>query len=256
VCGLRCTTPASELTPPPKCSMDCPGEEQRHGMTSPAAGSTAARAAGQRGVPTGLPRVAGLGGREDGQGGVARGGGAATGLEPSSRRARWCEGGRRAQGCARASGFSSRNAGLGTRRGVVAVSRRSPARRHGRRRARRPRFAGVHVTGARRGSVRQGRPWRPRNRCPSPWQSCARLARPRQGRGDVSALEGDGEGKTQANRIEGAASSPEGVRVCWGAPGRKGFGPAQSRARARTRPWCGVPVRSGTVRHATVTRSK
>jgi hypothetical protein len=35
--------------------MDCPGEGQRHGMTSPAAGSTAARAAGQRGVPTGAP---------------------------------------------------------------------------------------------------------------------------------------------------------------------------------------------------------
>jgi hypothetical protein len=69
VCGLRCTTLASELTPPPKCSMDCPGEEQRHGMTSRAAGSTAAQGAGQRGVPTGLPRVAGLGGREDGLGG-------------------------------------------------------------------------------------------------------------------------------------------------------------------------------------------
>jgi hypothetical protein len=96
VCGLRYTTPTSELTPPPKCSTDCPGEEQRHEMTLPAADSTAAWAAGQRGVPTGLPRVAGLGGREDGLG-WRHGDRAGTQLAHVGRRVRdgctaWCLG--------------------------------------------------------------------------------------------------------------------------------------------------------------------
>jgi hypothetical protein len=96
VCGLRYTTPTSELTPPPKCSTDCPGEEQRHEMTLPAADSTTAWAAGQRGVPTGLPRVAGLGGREDGLG-WRHGDRAGTQLAHVGRRVRdgctaWCLG--------------------------------------------------------------------------------------------------------------------------------------------------------------------
>jgi hypothetical protein len=108
---------------------------------------------GQQGAHTRVRRVAGsedaraAGGRRARHRWRGRGGGAARcwGLNP--RGARRCEGGQCARGCARASGYSSRNAGLGPRRGVVAASRRSPSRRHGRQRARRPRLAGVFVTG-------------------------------------------------------------------------------------------------------------
>jgi hypothetical protein len=46
--------------------------------------------------------------------------------KPNSREAWWREGGRRARGCARASGYSCRSAGLGSRRGVVAALTAEP----------------------------------------------------------------------------------------------------------------------------------
>jgi hypothetical protein len=158
VCGLRYTTPASELTPP-KCSMDCPGEEQQHGMTSPAAGSTEARAAGQRGVPTGASSGCWA------QRALGRARGALSVAIVSV-----------GTTAARRRGWNPTRAGRGSAKGTacpgvctrvrlllpehrvgIATGRRrgawrSPARRHGRRRARRPRSAYERVCV--RGSVR------------------------------------------------------------------------------------------------------
>jgi hypothetical protein len=160
----------------------------------------------------------------------------------------------RAWGCARASGYSCRTAGLGSRRGVAVVHGGARLGAMG---------GGEHGVRGRLTSVRacvvwsgKGRPWRPRNRCASPWRPRARLARPRQGRGDAGTLEDGGEERRKRTGSKARPCPQMGMRVCWGAPGRKGVGPARSRARARTRPWRDVAVTSGTTRHASATRSK
>jgi hypothetical protein len=130
---------------------------------------------------------------------------------------------------------------------------RSPARRHGRRRARRPRAAYEHACAC--GSFTQGRSWRPRIWWPSPWRSRARLARPRQGRGDAGALEGGGEDRHKRAGSKARPCPRLGLRVCWGAPGRKGVA-------ARTVPCASANAATAwrrgherTTRHTTATRT-
>jgi hypothetical protein len=85
-------------------------------------------------------------------------------------------------------------------------ARRSPARRHGRRRARRPRSVGANATGSRRcvqGDRGRG--------VPSPWRPCARPTWPRRGHGGAAFLgttASDGVGL----KLDQRPASPPGLR--------------------------------------------
>jgi hypothetical protein len=92
-------------------------------------------------------------------------------------------------------------------------TRRSPARRHGRRRARRPRSVGANATGSRRcvqGDRGRG--------VPSPWRPCARPTWPRRGHGGTAFLgmaARDGVG-TKMDHRPGLAFRVTAL-ACWGA---------------------------------------
>jgi hypothetical protein len=131
---------------------------------------------------------------------------------------------------------------------------RSPARRHGRRRARCPRAAYEHACG--RGSVRQGRSWRPRIWCPSLWRSRARLARPRQGRGDAGALEGGGEDRRKRVGLKARPCPRMGVHVCWGAPGCKGVAARTVQCASANAATAWRRGHERMTRHTTATRNK
>jgi hypothetical protein len=105
-----------------------------------------------------------------------------------------------------------------SRRDTQRGSRRSPARRHGRRQARRPRSVGANMTGFRRcarGDRGRG--------VPSPWRPCARPTWSRRGHGGAAFLctaARDGAG-TKMDQRPGLASRVT-AGACWGARLREG----------------------------------
>jgi hypothetical protein len=106
-------------------------------------------------------------------------------------------------------------------------ARRSPARRHGRRRARRPRAVSATATGfQRRAQVDLGRG------VPSPWRPCARPTWSRRGHGGAAFLgtaASDSAGMKMDQR-PGLASRVT-THACWGARLREGVA-ARTDARA------------------------
>jgi hypothetical protein len=262
VCGLRCTTPASELTPPPLSARWNAWERDAAARDDLAGGGLHGGSGGWSarcayGASSGcwarraLERARGRCARPSPAWARRRRG---DGAEYRLAQGATVRRGRRARGCAHASGYSCWGVGLGSRRGVAVVhgGARLGAMGGGEHGAR-GRLTSVRACVVRSG---KGRSWRPRNRCPSSWRLRARLARPRQGRGDVGTLEGGSEGRRKRRGSKARPCPQMGVRVCWGAPRRKGVGPARSRARARTWPRRGVAVTSGTTRHTTATRNK
>jgi hypothetical protein len=110
-------------------------------------------------------------------------------------------------------------------------ARRSPARRHGRWRARRPRAVGATATGfQRRAQVDRGRG------VPSPWQPCARPTWSRRGHGGAAFLgtaASDGVG-TKMDQRPGLASRVT-AHACWGARLREGVMARMDAHTTRTR---------------------
>jgi hypothetical protein len=124
-------------------------------------------------------------------------------------------------------------------------SRRSPARRHGWRRARRPWLVGANTTGC---TARCS--GRPRTRRSFLWRPCTRLTRPRRGHGGAAVLctaastASTAEARKRDQRPGLAFKAT--AHACWGARLRAPW-PARERSRTRTRRGrdAGAPTRRG-----------
>jgi hypothetical protein len=185
---------------------------RRRGRTSPTASPTAPGRLANTGDHKGLPRLLGSKGAQD------RGGDRRARPSPAWARRRRRSGGagdltragaRKRESDGVCGGLRVRQVTTAGEYGLVATgasrrgSRRSPAHRHGRRRARRPRSAGANTTGVTAvcsGDQGRGVPfsWRPRA-CPT-W--------PRRGHGGAAILDAAVWNSAGAKRTKGPTLSP------------------------------------------------